>query len=165
MFSIPPPSTAMPPLALLVAVLLVMRLCSTVSAPWLRTPPPQESTLGSLASGQSADRPPLMVAALIVRAAPLATFRMRKLGADALRLIVAPRPLMVMLLVMAGRPFAPLSGATSVYVQPLARFSASAPGVLLAVLIAETSAGTEHGTPEAPAAWAEWPGSANTAVA
>src|SRR5919197_1802228 len=71
---------------------------------------------------------------------------MRKLGTDESRLIVAPWPSIVIALVTTGSPLSPLSGDVSVYVQPSARLRVSAPGELLAVLTAATSAVLEHDT-------------------
>lgn len=57
---------------------------------------------------------PLIVSALSVRVPPLATPRMRKLGADEARVMVAPLPWIVTVAVITGRPFARVVGATSV---------------------------------------------------
>ena len=92
------------------------------------------------------DSPPLTVSLFSVRMPALLTARMRKLGADDARVMVAPLPSMVMSLVMTGRPLKALSRATRMYVHPLARLRVSAPTVPLAVSIAPISEGTEQGT-------------------
>src|ERR1700737_2571451 len=88
------------------------------------------------------------VTPLRVRLPPGATSRMRNGGAVAIRLMVAPLPVMVSVLVMTGRPLAPrvvvvLSTALRVYVQLWARDSSSTG---LARLMAWTRSAALHGT-------------------
>src|SRR5262249_7211253 len=85
--------------------------------------------------------PLLTLRLLSVRLPPAATSRMRKASADA-RAMVEPLPLIVMLLVITGSPFAPLApllaAAVRGYVHPAASVM-TGPPALLALLIAALS--------------------------